>query len=68
MTFEQFWTAQIKHWKLVVICFILVSLGAFIGSKLMKPLYQSSALIQVAVRTTNNQADYNSLMASDQLV
>jgi Mrp family chromosome partitioning ATPase/capsular polysaccharide biosynthesis protein len=68
MTFEQFWTIQIKQWKLVMICFILVGLGALIGSKLMKPLYQSSALVQVALRTTNNQADYNSLMASDQLV
>ena len=49
-------------------CFLVVGLGAFIGSKLMTPLYQSTALVQVAVHSTNNQADYNSLLASDQLV
>ena len=69
MTFEQFWTILIKQWKLVIICFLFVGIGAFVGSKLMKPVYQSSALVQVVIRSSsNNQADYNALMASDQLV
>ncbi|HEV2660382.1 MAG TPA: Wzz/FepE/Etk N-terminal domain-containing protein [Ktedonobacteraceae bacterium] len=69
MTFEQYWTIMLKQWKIIVICFVVVGAGAFIGSKLMKPLYQSTALVQVIIRSSNNnQADYTSLMASDQLV
>jgi Mrp family chromosome partitioning ATPase/capsular polysaccharide biosynthesis protein len=68
MTFEQFWTMIVKRWKLIVICFVVVGLGAFIGSKLMTPRFQSSVLVQVAIKSSNNQADYNSLLASDQLV
>ncbi len=69
MTLEQYWTVLIKHWKLIVICCLLVGLGTFAGSKLTKPLYQSSVLVQVVIRSSNNnQADYNNLMASDQLV
>lgn len=69
MTLEQYWTILIKRWQLVVICFLLVGGGAFAGSKLMKPLYQSSALVQVVIRSgNNNQADYNNLLASDELV
>src|SRR5690349_9315333 len=68
MSFEQFWIITVKHWRLIVMCFLVVGLGAFIGSKLMTPIYQSSALVQVTVRSSNNQADYNSLLASDQLV
>src|SRR5260221_5508105 len=68
MTLEQYWTILIKQWKLVVICFLLVGTGAFVGSKLMKPLYQSSTLVQVVIRDGNNQANYNNLLASEQLV
>ena len=68
MTFGQFWSIVLKQWKLILICFLLVGLGTYIGSKLITPLYQSTALVQVAIRSGNNQADYNSLLASDQLV
>ncbi len=69
MTLEQYRVILIKRWKLILLCFLLVGLGAFIGSKLMKPVYQSSALVQVVIRSSNNnQADYNNLLASDQLV
>jgi len=68
MTLEQSWTIVIKQWKLILICFLIVGLGAFVGSKLLTPLYQSSALVQISVRSTNSSADYNSLLASDQLV
>ena len=68
MTFGQFWSLILKQWKLILICFLIVGLGTYIGSKLITPLYQSTALVQVAIRSSNNQADYNSLLASDQLV
>ena len=68
MTFEQYGTVLLKQWKLILACFIAVGLGAYIGSKLMTPLYQSVALVQVAIRSSNNQVDNNSLLASDQLV
>ena len=68
MTFGQFWSLILKQWKLILICFLIVGLGTYIGSKLITPLYQSTALVQVAIRSGNNQADYNSLLASDQLV
>ena len=69
MTLEQFWAILIKRLQIVVICFLVVGLGTFIGSKLMKPVYQSSALVQVVIRSSsNNQADYTNLQASDQLV
>ncbi len=68
MTLEHYWTILIKHWKLVVICFLLVGTGAFVGSKLMKPLYQSSVLVEVVIRDGNNQGNYDNLLASEQLV
>ena len=69
MTIEQYWAIVIKRWYIILICFLVVGLGAFIGSKLMKPLYQSSVLVQVVIRSgSNNQADYNNLQASDQLL
>jgi len=68
MSFGQFWSIILKQWKLILICFLIVGLGTYIGSKLITPLYQSTALVQVAIRSGNNQADYNSLLASDQLV
>src|ERR1700676_1515296 len=69
MTFEQYWATLVKRWHVILICLLVVGLGALIGSKLMKPVYQSSALVQVAIRaSSNNQADYTNLIASDQLV
>lgn len=52
----------------MVICFVVTGLAVFVGSKLMTPLYQSTAFIQVAVSSNNSQADINGLLASDQLV
>lgn len=68
MTFEQYWTILIKQWRLIVICFLVAGVGTVIGSRLITAVYQSTALIQIAIRSSNNQADYNSLLASDQLV
>src|SRR5579885_3592316 len=68
MTLERYWSILIKQWKLIVICFVFVGLGTYIGSRLMTPFYQSSVLVQVSIHSGNSQADYNSLLASDQLV
>jgi Mrp family chromosome partitioning ATPase/capsular polysaccharide biosynthesis protein len=69
MTLEQYWTILLKQWKIIVLIFLVGGIGTFIGSKLMKPLYQSSALVQVVVRSSSNtQSAYTDLMASDQLV
>src|SRR5260370_10851510 len=68
MAFEQQWAILIKHWKVIMTCFVVVGLGAYIGSKLMTPIYQSAALIQVAIQSGSTQAQYDNLLASDQLV
>lgn len=51
-----------------MICFVVTGLSVYIGSKLATPMYQSASLVQVAVSSTNGQADINGLLASDQLV
>src|SRR5579863_1014230 len=68
MTFEQYWGALVKRWKLIIICFVVVGLGTYIGSKLITPVYQSTALVQIAITAGTSQADINNLLASDQLV
>src|SRR5947209_3931989 len=65
MTFEQYLAIVVKQWKLIIVCFFTVGLGTYIGSRLITPLYQSAALVQV---TIGSGADYSSLLASDQLV
>ncbi len=59
MTLEQYWNALLKRWKLIILSIAVVGLGAYIGSKLMTPLYQSTALIEVNVLSNNNQTDIN---------
>ncbi|HET9920708.1 MAG TPA: Wzz/FepE/Etk N-terminal domain-containing protein [Ktedonobacteraceae bacterium] len=68
MTFENYWAIFIKQWKRIAICFVLAGVGTFMVSKLMTPLYQATAIVQVEIRSQNNSADYTSLLASDQLV
>jgi non-specific protein-tyrosine kinase len=68
MTFAQHWAIIVKRYKLIVSCILLVGLGALVGSKLMTPLYQATVLVQIDIPSGDNQTDYNSLLASDQLV
>src|SRR5436309_8192345 len=68
MTLVQHLAILSKQWRLIIICFVMVGLGSYVGSKLMTPYYQSSALVQVSIRSSNNQVDINGLLASDQLV
>src|SRR5439155_17408330 len=68
MTLAQHWTILVKQWRLIVICFLAVGVGASIASRLMTPLYQSTALVQVAVSSGSSITDYTNLLASEQLV
>src|SRR5450759_200952 len=68
MTLERYWSLLTKQWRLIVACIVIVGLGTYIGSKLVTPIYQSTTLIQVAIHGSNNSADYNNLLASNQLV
>ena len=52
----------------MMVCFVVTGLAVFTGSKLMTPMFQSTAFVQVAVSSNNSQADINGLLASDQLV
>ena len=67
MTFERFLITLMKRWQVVVICFIVAGLGAYIGSKQVTPLYKSSAVVQVVFRPTQNQSTFDSLQAAAQL-
>jgi capsular exopolysaccharide synthesis family protein len=69
MTLEQYWNIITKQWRIVIVCFLFAGLGTFLVSKLMTPIYQSAALVQVSFSSvSSNQAAYNDLLASDQLV
>src|SRR6266487_4383905 len=67
MTIEQFLAILVKRWWLVLLFFLTVGAGAYIGSRHMTPLYQSTALVQIVFRS-GAQSDYNNLLASEQLV
>src|SRR2546421_2298600 len=67
MTLEQYWGALLKRWKLIVLCLVVAGPGAYIGSRLMTPVYQSTALVEITIQSANNQADINSLLAAEQL-
>jgi Mrp family chromosome partitioning ATPase/capsular polysaccharide biosynthesis protein len=68
MTFAQYLNALKKRWKFIVICVVLLGAGAYFGSKLMKPAYQSAALVQIGFSSAGNQSDYTSLLAATQLL
>jgi non-specific protein-tyrosine kinase len=68
MTLEQFLAAVLKRWKLVLLCFVLIGAGAALGSRFITPVYQSTVLVQVAVRSGDNQSEYTSLLASNELI
>src|SRR5436305_5810619 len=68
MTIEQLWKILKKQWKFILLCFLLGGIGTFGGSKLMKPVYQSTTLIRVSVSSGTSQASYDNLLASEELV
>src|SRR2546421_10839295 len=68
MTLEQYLIALVKQWKLMVTCIVVVGVAAYIGSKVMTPIYQSGAIVQIVFRTGNNQSEYYRLLAANQRV
>src|SRR5437660_1082064 len=69
MTIEQYLKIMVKRWMVIVVCFVLVGGGAYVGSRLMTPLYQSTAIVEVIFNTGSTQTDsYTSLLASEQLL
>jgi Mrp family chromosome partitioning ATPase/capsular polysaccharide biosynthesis protein len=68
MTLEQYLIALVKQWKLMVTCIVVVGVAAYIGSKLITPIYQSAAIVQIVFSSGSNQSEYFSLLAGTQLV
>jgi Mrp family chromosome partitioning ATPase/capsular polysaccharide biosynthesis protein len=68
MSLQEYGNTLLKRWWLVLICCFIIGVGAYIGSKLVTPLYQSTALVEVSIRSGDNQSNYTDLLASDQLV
>ncbi len=68
MTLENYWSLLLKQWKMLVGCVVIVGLGAYVGSRCMTPVYQSSVLMRITIAATSNSTDINNLLASDQLV
>src|SRR2546430_1423087 len=68
MTFEQFYKAVLQRWGIVVICFLFVGLGAYIGSsRFIKPTYQATVLLEVVVRSGGDPLVNDNILASQQL-
>src|SRR5712691_8281103 len=69
MTLEQYFAILLKQWRLIILCFVVAGAGSYGASRLMTPIYESTALVQIAIANGNNQMDfYSSLLASNQLV
>lgn len=65
MTFEQFYKSAIKRWYIVVICFVCLGAGAYVGSSvLLHPVYESTAVMQVVVRNGGNPLSSDNITAS----
>lgn len=68
MSLEQFLHLLRNRWKLIAICCLFLGAGAALGSSLLTPIYQSTALVEVTAGSGNNESEYTSLLASQQLV
>lgn len=68
MTLIHYWSTVVKRWRIIGIGVVVAGLATYLIMNLLPPVYQSSALIQVAADSINNQTDYTDLLAGDQLV
>ncbi|GLV60198.1 hypothetical protein KDH_70200 [Dictyobacter sp. S3.2.2.5] len=68
MTFGHYWMMFVRRWPLLLLCVLLMGVGALVVSLCMTPVYRSSVLLQVAIHSGTNQSDINDLLASNQLV
>jgi non-specific protein-tyrosine kinase len=64
MTFEQFYRSLLKRWYIVVVCFVCLGAGAYVGSAvLLHPVYQSTVVMQVVIRNGGNPLSSDNLTA-----
>ncbi|HTK06678.1 MAG TPA: Wzz/FepE/Etk N-terminal domain-containing protein [Ktedonobacteraceae bacterium] len=68
MTFGQLYKTLLKRWSIIVVCFLVVGVGAYVGSAvLMKPHYESTAVVQVIVRVGGSPLTEDNGLASQNL-
>src|SRR3954462_7332670 len=64
MTFGKFYKSVLKRWYIVIICLLCVGAGAYVGSAvLLHPVYQSTAVVQVVVRSGGSPLSQDNILA-----
>ncbi|MEO7003338.1 MAG: hypothetical protein ABI068_16100 [Ktedonobacterales bacterium] len=66
MTARYYRDLILRLWWVIMLCTLFFGSGAYIGSILFFPVYQSSALVQVVVRAPSTTA--NTVLATDRIV
>lgn len=61
-------TAMVKHWRLIIVCSMAFGLIVCVVSKLLTPVYQSTALLQIIPHAMGSRMQDNSELAGDQLI
>jgi capsular exopolysaccharide synthesis family protein len=54
MTAEELRTVLIRRWRIIVACTLCAGLGAFLGTLLMTPVYQSTVTLEVQASLSNS--------------
>ncbi|GCE31090.1 hypothetical protein KDA_65740 [Dictyobacter alpinus] len=60
--------ALLKRWKLILLCTLVLGSGAYLGSELIVPRYQATAIIEIMTHPEHSSMDINTVLASGQLV
>src|SRR2546429_35084 len=68
MTVDYYHITFVKQWKAMLLCFLTVVLGVLLISKLMTPIYQVSAIMQVTPHLGASQANGVDVEITDRLV
>src|SRR5689334_3003147 len=68
MTVDYYWTAFVKQWKAMLLCFLIVVLVVLLISKQMTPIYQVSVVMQVTPGLSGNQSGFVDPAATDRLM
>ena len=53
MTAEHYRNVLLKHWPLIILCSVLLGVGAAIGSLFVPPVYQSTVTIQLVIPSSD---------------
>jgi Mrp family chromosome partitioning ATPase/capsular polysaccharide biosynthesis protein len=68
MTIDYYHSTFVKQWKAMLLCFLTVILGVLLISKMITPIYQVSAVMQMTPHLMDNQADSSAPLAADRLL